>query len=190
MGTLGGFLLGVAVTVGAAAVYHKTKSRNAPQNSVAKQTTPTQTSTQTTSTTNSNKVSGVTEPYYPAETAFVENKDKFVPLLSGVSKNGITNKDKWTEEIVGLNNRELIDMWKAAANNPPLWVTYLQSFGFQTDFVEEFDAVESHTEMYETQNGESVVLGKHYKVVCSCWIYTDEDNNKEVAKKGIVVSSN
>ena len=50
--------------------------------------------------------------FIPAEIVFSENIDKFKPLLKGVSKNQITNKEDWTSLIVSINNDELTSMWK------------------------------------------------------------------------------
>ena len=124
--------------------------------------------------------------WIPAEIAFVDNLDKFKPLLRGVSKGHITNKKDWTSLVVSINNDELTSMWESAINKPELWITYLQTFGLQIDLLDPFEAFEEYKEMYETSDRTPLQIGKVYKVVHNCWIYTDENNQKSVALKGIV----
>lgn len=178
MGTIGGLLAGLAIGFVGGMVVRKHTTPQPPQ--------PTPIREEKDGSTTKTGGSKPNERFVPAEIAFADNKERFIPLLSGVSSNGISNTDKWTATIVGLNNKELIEMWKAAAHNPNLWITYLQTFGYQADLVDEFDATEHHKEMYQTESGEPITTGQHYKVLNPCWIFTDEDNNKEVAKIGIV----
>ena len=183
MGTFGGLLAGLAIGFVGGMIVHKYKKPRQQQQTISQAekddcTIGTKCSSQKSDTQ--------AEQFVPAETAFADNKKLFIPLLSGVNSNGISNREKWTETIVGLNNKELIEMWKAAARDHYLWITYLQTFGYQADLVDEFDATEHHKEMYQTDSGETITTGQHYQVVKPGWIFTDEDNNKEVAKIGIV----
>lgn len=125
------------------------------------------------------------ENYVPADIAFKENLNKFAPLLKGVSKQEIANRQEWTEAIVSINNEELTKLWKAANKRPDLWVTYLQTFGLQMDWVDIFEASEYHKEMYDDESGSELQIGKNYKVISACWIFTDDDNMKSVASKGV-----
>ncbi len=125
--------------------------------------------------------------WIPAETAFTDNLDKFKPLLSGVSNSAIINKKDWTSLVVSINNDELTSMWESAINKPELWITYLQTFGLQIDLLDSFEALEEYKEMYETSDGTPLQIGATYKVVSNCWIYTDENNQKSVALKGVVI---
>ena len=129
---------------------------------------------------------GNDENYIPADIAFKENLNRFVILLDGVSKNEIRNKAQWTDVIISTNNNDLIELWRAANNRPDLWVTYLQTFGLQMDWVDTFEAAEYHKEMYDDKTGLELQIGKNYKVLSACWILTDENNLKSVAKKGVV----
>lgn len=124
--------------------------------------------------------------WVPAEIVFADNIDRFKPLLRGVSNNTIINKKDWTSLVVSINNDELTSMWESAINKPELWVTYLQTFGLQIDLLDSFEALEEYKEMYETSDGTPLQIGTMYKVVSNCWIYTDENNHKSVALKGIV----
>lgn len=126
------------------------------------------------------------ENYAPADIAFKENLKKFASLLKGVSKQEITNRQEWTEAIVSVNNEELTDLWMAANKRPELWMTYLQTFGLQIDLVDSFEAAAYHAELYDDLSHEDLKIGQKYKVVSSCWIYTDENNEKSVVCKGTV----
>lgn len=128
----------------------------------------------------------LSKEWIPAEISFTDNLNKFKPLLRGVYRNVIANKEDWTFLIVSINNDELTSMWRAAINRPDLWVTYLQTFGLQIDLLDSFEALEEYKEMYDTEDGTPLQIGKTYKVVSNCWIYTDENNQKSVALKGIV----
>lgn len=122
----------------------------------------------------------------PAEIAFERNLEKIVPLLRGVAKDRISNIADWNSVIIGINNDELTDMWKTGAHRPEMWVTYLQTFGLQVDWVESFECIEEHKEMYSTIENESPEVGKKYVVTSPCWIYTNESNQKSVILKGVV----
>ena len=125
--------------------------------------------------------------WVPAEIVFADNIDRFKPLLSGVSNSAIINKKDWTSLVVSINNDELTSMWESAINKPELWITYLQTFGLQIDLLDSFEALEEYKEMYETSDGTPLQIGATYKVVSNCWIYTDENNQKSVALKGVVI---
>lgn len=122
----------------------------------------------------------------PAEIAVKDNLKKIIPLLDGVSQDGISNMDKWKEIIVSINNEDLTDMWKSAINRPNLWITYLQTFGLQRDLTAEFTCISEYRDMYSTEDDSELQDKKTYKVITPCWIYTDNDNNKEVVLKGVV----
>lgn len=125
--------------------------------------------------------------WMPAEIVFADNIDRFKPLLRGVSNKDIINKKDWTSLVVSINNDELTSMWESAINKPELWITYLQTFGLQIDLLDSFEALEEYKEMYETSDGTPLQIGATYKVVSNCWIYTDENNQKSVALKGVVI---
>lgn len=129
---------------------------------------------------------GSQKPYVPAEIVVRENLGLISPLLKGVSKKGIINNQDWTEAIISINNDELTDIWKASNNRPELWMTYLQTFGFQIDYVDTFEAAPHHSELYDDMSGEDLAIGQMYKVMSYCWIYTDDNNEKSVACKGLV----
>lgn len=128
----------------------------------------------------------VVKKWEPAEIAFERNLQKIVPLLRGVTKDGISNIEDWNSVVISIDNDELTDMWKTGANRPEMWVTYLQTFGLQVDWVEAFECIEEHKEMYYTNENESPEVGVKYVVTSPCWIYTNESNQKSVILKGIV----
>jgi hypothetical protein len=120
------------------------------------------------------------------EIAFLREKDRLFPLLRGVSSSNITNKDEWKKIIDEINNEDLTAMWNNGSKNPNLWVIYLQSFGIQQDFLTEFVGIVEYNERYNVSNATQIEVGKTYQVLFPCWIYTDRNNIKQVALKGVV----
>lgn len=120
------------------------------------------------------------------EIAFLREKDRLFPLLRGVSSSNITNKDEWKKIIEEINNEDLTAMWNNGSKNPNLWVIYLQSFGIQQDFLTEFVGIVEYNERYNVSNATQIEVGKTYQVLFPCWIYTDRNNIKQVALKGVV----
>mgnify|MGYP006916145885 CR=1 FL=1 len=189
MSTIGGIVIGVVVG-GVVAIAYRSKSkkeidklrqeaenlRNELQHERTRKDTQ-----------NDNKPK---KDYAPADIAFKDNLKTFTPLLKGVSKKEITNRTKWTEAIISVNNEELTDLWKASNKRPELWITYLQTFGLQMDWVDSFVAMEYHTELYDVDSNEKIEVGQKYKVISSCWLYTDDNNEKSVVCKGVVKKTN
>lgn len=122
----------------------------------------------------------------PAEVAIEKNLSKIAPLLRGVTRECITNDNDWTSLIVSINNDDLIELWKKSVKRPELWVTYLQTFNIQMDWVDSFVGLEEYKELYENEDGNEIEVGIKYSVVAPCWIHTDANNQKSVILKGIV----
>lgn len=122
----------------------------------------------------------------PAEVAIEKNLNKIAPLLRGVTRERITNDNDWTSLIVSINNDDLIELWKKSVKRPELWVTYLQTFNIQMDWVDSFVGLEEYKELYENEDGNEIEVGIKYSVVAPCWIHTDANNQKSVILKGIV----
>lgn len=122
----------------------------------------------------------------PAEVAIEKNLNKIAPLLRGVTRERITNDNDWTSLIVSINNDDLIELWKKSVKRPELWVTYLQTFNIQMDWVDSFVGLEEYKEQYENEDGNEIEVGIKYSVVAPCWIHTDANNQKSVILKGIV----
>lgn len=130
------------------------------------------------------------KPWTPAEIAVQENLDLIKPLLRGVTKTDIANKGQWSSVITSIDNEDLSDMWQDAQKQPGLWYTYLQTFGLQCDLVSEFTCLPDYMERYSTDDGQPLECNNVYVVESPCWIYTDSENNKSVALKGIVTKKN
>lgn len=126
------------------------------------------------------------DKWVPASVAFKDNIARIKPLLHGVGTDGISNAEQWKEVIVSINNEDLTDMWKTAISRPGLWLTYLQTFGLQRDLTAEFTCLPEYSEMYDDATSKQLINGEKYIVVSPCWIYTNSDNNQEVAVKGFV----
>ena len=122
----------------------------------------------------------------PAEFAVEKNLTKIAPLLRGVSRESITNSEEWTSLVISINNDDLTQLWKECVKRPELWVTYLQTFKLQMEWVDSFEGLDGYKEKYSMENGDDIVIGKKYRVVSPCWIYTDKNNQKSVILKGIV----
>lgn len=122
----------------------------------------------------------------PAEFAVEKNLTKIAPLLRGVSRESITNSEDWTSLVISINNDDLTQLWKECVKRPELWVTYLQTFKLQMEWVDSFEGLDGYKEKYSMENGDEIVVGKKYRVVSPCWIYTDKNNQKSVILKGIV----
>lgn len=129
------------------------------------------------------------DAWEPAEIAVFKHLEQIKPLLHGVTKTQISNKELWTDVIVSINNEELTEMWGSAINRPGLWITYLQSFGIQSDFTSEFTCLPEYQDMYINKEG-VMINGNKYRVISPCWIYTDSDNIKHIIQKGIVTTLN
>lgn len=122
----------------------------------------------------------------PAEVAIEKNLNKIAPLLRGVTRERITNDNDWTSLIVSIHNDDLIELWTKSVKRPELWVTYLQTFNIQMDWVDSFVGLEEYKELYENEDGSEIEVGIKYSVVAPCWIHTDANNQKSVILKGIV----
>ena len=133
----------------------------------------------------------------PADVAFIENIDKFIPLLDGLERNEI-DTEKWKIAIIDVNNKDLFQLWCSAISSGNLvqkWLeVFLEPVGLKYENCISFIAMKRHVEEYDTQDGASLVLGEHYKVLSPCWLLTrpDEDGNDRttIIRKGIVIKHN
>lgn len=129
----------------------------------------------------------------PAEVAFLENLNKFIPLLPGLD-NGMISKQKWTEAIVGINNIQLTEYWQAMVDKPDLakqWLSlFLEPCGIKYEACDSFVAMSAHKELYDSEDGSQLTNGLEYYVISHCWILTEEDDNgnvkQTVIRKGVV----
>ena len=123
-----------------------------------------------------------------AQRAFIENLDKLLPYFSGVTEIKI-DKQGLTDAIIGLNNEDLIAIWKKMVVRPDLWLDQMAAWGVKPDLCHSFVAMEKHKAQYMTTDNSVLVLGEKYIVILACWIYTTNEDGKivkKVVKKGVV----
>ncbi len=123
-------------------------------------------------------------PTRPASDVFIENLQRFRPLLKGLDKKEI-DKSAWSDLIVDINNQELVEIWKKVINNMDAWLRVLASWGLTYDSCAEFVYVKGREELYDCENGEPFVSGNKYVVINPCWILTKHDGEKKVIEKGL-----
>lgn len=123
-----------------------------------------------------------------AQRAFVENLDKLLPYLSGVTDIKI-DKQGLTDAIININNEDLVAIWKKMVDRPDLWINQMAAWGVKPDLCQSFVAMEKHKAQYLTTDNSELVLGEKYTVTSACWILTTNEDGKsvkKVVKKGIV----
>lgn len=130
-------------------------------------------------------LSKATKQTKAAKTSFLENIDRFTPMLTSLS-DGSFNASDWTETIVDINNDELTQYWIKANKSADSLCRLLASWGIKSDNCTSFRAMDIHREMYKQVDGSETELGKTYSVVRNCWIMTDSDNTNKVIVFGIV----
>lgn len=121
-----------------------------------------------------------------AQRAFVENLDKLLPYFSGVTEIKI-DKQGLTDAIIGVNNEDLIAIWKKMVDRPDLWLNQMAAWGVKPDMCQSFVAMEKHKAQYVTADNSELELGVRYTVTSACWIHTTNDGVKKIVKKGIVI---
>lgn len=118
-----------------------------------------------------------------AKDSFIENLDRFIPYLDNYrSKPGF---EKWTEQIVDINNDDLTHYWEIYCNDLGTWDRIMLSWGLKKDTCKSFTYMEKYSTAYALLNNERPVEGKKYRVVSGCWILT-ENQQKRIIKKGII----
>ena len=127
-----------------------------------------------------------------AKQAFIENIEKLMPFVNGVTEITI-DKSGLTDAIISINDEDLTALWKQMINRTELWVNQMAAWGVAPDARKGFTAMAKHKDLYTTKNGNELQLGQKYNVLSACWLYTTTDSNgttmKKVVKKGIVESA-
>ncbi len=127
-----------------------------------------------------------------AKQAFIENIEKLMPFVKGVTEIAI-DKAGLTDAIISINDEDLTALWKQMINRPELWVNQMAAWGVAPDACKGFTAMEKHKALYSSKDGKELQLGQKYKVLSACWLHTTTENNgntvKKVVKKGIVESA-
>lgn len=129
-----------------------------------------------------------------AKKAFLSNLDKFAPLLPSLNNESFDRK-LWTEMIVAINDFHLTELWKKYVlikDTQEKWKRLLASWQIKSDDCKSFTCVRKDNILsYTLPNGETITMGKKYKVENACWVYTYEDQegntNKRIVSRGIVV---
>lgn len=121
-----------------------------------------------------------------AQRAFVENLDKLLPYFSGATEIKV-DKQGLTDVIIGINNEDLIAIWKKMVDRPGLWLNQMAAWGVKPDMCQSFVAMEKHKAQYVTADNSELELGERYAVTSACWIHTTNEGVKKIVKKGIVI---
>lgn len=129
-----------------------------------------------------------------ARKAFLEHLNEFAPYLSTLNNEGF-DRIKWTEIIVTINDKDLIELWKkyvSVGDTQERWKRLLASWQIKSDNCKSFTCVKEDNLMaYTLPNGDAITNGVKYKVESPCWVHTieHEDGNveKRIISKGIVV---
>lgn len=130
------------------------------------------------------------------KTSFVNNINYFSSLLRDMGGNAF-NRQSWTEQIVSVNDKTLIEHWRQFtlkfSNDQDLlfaWKRQIEAWGVKCDSVKTFTYIDGRYTNYEVNDGSKPVDGEKYKVLVPCWVLTTEDSNsstqKTVLVKGII----
>ncbi len=125
-------------------------------------------------------------PSGPAKDAFLKNLKCFLPLLDGLITDTY-DKALWSEAMVSIDNKELLELWRKALPKPRVWLNLIASWGLSYDACMEFVAIAGREELYQTKDNSPLIVGKKYKVLSNAWVLTSNEGNKSIIKKGIVV---
>lgn len=180
--TTGGVILGIAVVGIAAYAFYR----------VGKKSQEKETEFSRESTIDPNRYVKNNPSTPKAKQAFIENIDKLMPFVNGITEIAI-DKSGLTDAIISINDEDLTALWKQMINRSELWVNQMAAWGVAPDARKGFTAMEKHKELYITKDSKELQLGQRYNVLSACWIYTTTDSNgtttKKVVKKGIVESA-
>lgn len=123
-----------------------------------------------------------------AKEAFLKNLKGFLPLLDNLITDTY-DKALWSEAMVSIDNKELLELWRKALVKPKVWLNLLASWGLSYDACMEFVAIAGREELYQTKDNSPLIVGKKYKVLSNAWILTSNEGKKSIIKKGIVVQT-
>lgn len=130
------------------------------------------------------------------KTSFINNINYFSPLLRDIGTNRF-NRQSWTEQVVTVNDRALIEQWRQFtlkfSDDKDLlfaWKRQIEAWGVKCDSVKTFTYIDGRYTNYEVNDGSKPVDGEKYKVLVPCWVLTTENSNsntqKTVLVKGII----
>ena len=118
----------------------------------------------------------------------LKNLKGFLPLLDTLITDTY-DKALWSEAMVSIDNKELLELWRKALVKPKVWLNLLASWGLSYDACMEFVAIAGREELYQTKDNSPLIVGKKYKVLSNAWILTSNEGKKSIIKKGIVVQT-
>lgn len=133
-------------------------------------------------------ISVIQHPQGNAKEAFLANIKKLAPLFDCLN-NGSKFSGTVNDAIIEINNKELMNLWTKICNNHKAVLRVLAMWGIKREDEIQFQAQKHHIERYDLTEGQSISLGKTYKMIYPCWIYTSINSNgvaqKSVAIKGL-----
>ncbi len=126
------------------------------------------------------------------KTPFVNNINFFSSLLRDMGKNTF-NRQSWTEQIVSVNDKTLIEYWRQFtlkfSNDHDLlfaWKRQIEAWGVKCDSVKTFTYIDGRYTNYVVNDGSKPVDGEKYKVLVPCWVLTTESTDGNVQKTVII----
>ncbi len=126
------------------------------------------------------------------KTSFINNINYFSPLLRDMGTNRF-NRQSWTEQVVTVNDRALIEQWRQFtlkfSDDKDLlfaWKRQIEAWGVKCDSVKTFTYIDGRYTNYEVNDGSKPVDGEKYKVLVPCWVLTTENSNSNTQKKVLV----
>lgn len=124
-------------------------------------------------------------PTISAKDAFLGNIGRFKDLLPSLTDDTYNSKD-WTDVIVDINNKNLIEYWNKVHRDKQTVLRILSSWGIKPDMCTSFVCMDAHRDLYILKDGGALEVGKKYNVVKRCWILTKTTNEGKSVKQVIV----
>lgn len=120
-----------------------------------------------------------------AKDAFIENIERFIPLLTSLCDGTFKSSD-WTDIIIDIDNDELTIYWQKAHKSVESWMRLLASWGLKSDNCTGFIGMIAYSGKYVLKDGTNIVVGRKYKVDTQCWVLTTTDTIGKVVLRGVV----
>lgn len=130
-------------------------------------------------------ISVTQHPQGSAKEAFLRNISNLDPLFDSLNNN-VKFNEVINDAIIEINNQELMDIWVKISKNPNAVMRILSMWGIRREDEIQFMTQSYHLNRYDTIDGQALELGKTYKVISRCWIYTHYDENGRSIKSVIL----
>ncbi len=121
----------------------------------------------------------------PAKQVFSENVELFLPFLSELTKESF-DSGKWKDLVSSLGNDELNTIWLKTNGKQDSILRVLAFWGYKPELCSSFVCIGGESDLYEEEDGGSLVAGIKYDVLSKCWLHTDDNGKKNVVLKGKV----